>query len=134
MAGKKKKEKKTKQLDREPTFSIQDREKIKMLAGCGLRDEEIAAFFNKSEATLKRHCRDELSNGRIVAKASVQQTAFRVAQSGRCPAMTMFWLKTRCGWREKDNEKEDDGFDASKATTEELKRMRAKLKKKAKYN
>ena len=30
------------------------------------------------------------------------QTAFKMAISGKCPAMTIFWLKTRAGWSEKE--------------------------------
>ena len=27
-------------------------------------------------------------------------TAFQMANSGKFPVMTIFWLKTRCGWKE----------------------------------
>jgi hypothetical protein len=36
----------------------------------------------------------------------VMQTAFKMAVSGKTPAMTMFWLKTQAGWKEHQLEPE----------------------------
>lgn len=70
-------------------------------AGYGLKDEQIANLVGVSEATLKRHCAEELARGRLDAKAQVTQTAYRMATSGHNQAMTIFWLKVRCGWKER---------------------------------
>jgi len=41
-----------------------------------------------------------LDTAHIEATATVAQTAYNLAKSGKCPVMTMFWLKTQAGWRE----------------------------------
>jgi DNA-binding CsgD family transcriptional regulator len=74
---------------------------VEMLAGLGLRLDDIAAVKGMSDDTLKKHAADSLKKGRANAKAQVMQTAFKMAISGKCPAMTIFWLKTRAGWSEK---------------------------------
>lgn len=73
---------------------------VEKLAGYGMTDEDISKVVSMSEATLKRKFRDELDIGRALAKSKVQQTAFKMAISGKQPAMTMFWLKTQCHWKE----------------------------------
>ena len=75
---------------------------VEMLAGLGLRLDDIAAVKGMSDDTLKKHAADHLKKGRANAKAQVMQTAFKMAISGKCPAMTIFWLKTRAGWSEKE--------------------------------
>lgn len=50
-----------------------------------------------------------ISSGRSKAAAAVCETAFNMATSGAHPAMTMFWLKTRQGWREMGNEPAQGG-------------------------
>jgi len=42
--------------------------------------------------------------GVVEARAQVTQAAFKQATSGRDPASTMFWLKTRARWGVKDPE------------------------------
>jgi hypothetical protein len=73
---------------------------IETLAGLGLRFEDIALVKGMSSDTLKKYADDPLQRGRAKAKAQVMQTAYKMATSGKTPAMTMFWLKTRAGWRE----------------------------------
>lgn len=73
---------------------------VETLAGFGLTDDNIALVIGISEGTLKRRFREELDRGRALAKATVAQTAFKMATSGKQPAMTMFWLKTQCRWKE----------------------------------
>jgi hypothetical protein len=41
-----------------------------------------------------------LDIGAAKATAAVAQTLFKMASSGQCPAATIFWMKTRAGWRE----------------------------------
>ena len=64
-------------------------------------------MINCSINTLKRAYKEEIKNGKHIANMEIVLSAFQQAKSGRVPAMTMFWLKCRCGWREKA--KEDEG-------------------------
>lgn len=66
----------------------------------GFPHEEIADTLGISDETLRKHYREELDHGMTKANARVVQTAFQQATSGKSPAMTMFWLKTRLGWKE----------------------------------
>lgn len=86
-----------------PSFSPNEeqRQRVKALAGYGLSQEQIAAAMSiGSTATLRKHFRDELQRGPLEAQATVRRSLFRMASSGRHPAATMFWLKTRAGWSE----------------------------------
>ena len=53
-----------------------------------------------SDPTLRRAFRDELDKAGIEANAKVAEVCFKMATSGKVPAATFFWLKTRAGWRE----------------------------------
>lgn len=75
---------------------------VKSLAAYGINHEEIAQMIGlRSAKTLRRHFREELTRGSIEATAQVSQTLYQMATSGQEPACTMFWMKTRGGWREK---------------------------------
>ena len=67
-----------------------DLEEIEMMAGLGLRYEDIARIKGMSEDTLSKYGKEELSRGKAKAKAAVMQTAYKLAISGKHPAMTMF--------------------------------------------
>ena len=86
-------------------------EKIKTLAAFGLTDEQIAVVVAMTESTLKRKALLQLKEGRLMANVKVIESAYKQAVSGKCPAMTMFWLKCRLGWREVPR---DDATDAAK--------------------
>lgn len=77
-----------------------DRKTIRAAAGYGLTNAQVAVLVGMAQRTLERSCAAELSSGRVEASAQVQQTAFTMAMSGKVPAMTIFWLKVRCGWKE----------------------------------
>jgi len=66
----------------------------------GIPQDDIAAALGIAPDTLRKHYRDELDHGMTNANARVVRTAFEQATSGDSPAMTMFWLKTRMGWKE----------------------------------
>lgn len=106
-------------------ISSADKKKIRRLASYGLRDHDISAIFDFSEATLKRYCAEELKKGRAEAKSKVMLTAYEMATSGKSPTMTIFWLKTRCGWTEFDERNiQDKDADESKRTNYENTRDR----------
>lgn len=86
----------------------EDRQTVRKLAGYGLTQEQIAQVIvnpstNKpiSVDTLHKSMGTEFHEGHVTASAKVARTAFQMAVSGEAPAMTMFWLKTQCKWREK---------------------------------
>jgi|GEM_PF-1095190 len=82
------------------TLAEKELAEIETLAGLGLRFEDIALVKGMCLDTLKKYADEYLQRGRAKAKAQVMQTAYKMATSGKTPAMTMFWLKTRAGWRE----------------------------------
>lgn len=83
----------------EPTE--EQRRRVKSLSAYGIKQEHIAQMMGiRSPKTLRKHFRVELTRGAIEADAQVGQTLYQMATSGKHPAATIFWLKTRAGWRE----------------------------------
>lgn len=77
-----------------------EREQVEALTGYGMRADQIADVLGIARSTLFKHFADEIKRGGAVASSRVHQTAYQMATNGRQPAMTMFWLKCRAGWRE----------------------------------
>lgn len=76
------------------------RRRVKTLSGIGMRPDQICDVIGlRSVKTLRRHFAKELDAGRAEAIVNVQKTVFERAVSGRDPAMTIFALKVRAGWR-----------------------------------
>jgi len=75
-------------------------EEIEMMAGLGMKFDDIALIKGMSDDTLKKYAKEYLYRGKAKSKAVVMQTAYKLATSGKCPSMTMFWLKTQSAWRE----------------------------------
>ena len=81
----------------EPTDEL--RARVKSLVGFGVPQQQICTLIGiQSMKTLRKYFRSELARGEVEALAKVQQTAFRLATSGRNPRMTMQWLKRRAKW------------------------------------
>ena len=81
----------------EPTDEL--RRKVKVFVGCGVPQQQICHLIGiRSVKTLRKHFRVELELGPLEALAKVQQTAFRLATSGRSPRMTIRWLERRARW------------------------------------
>lgn len=84
-----------------------DLEQIEKFAGAGLTIHQIASILRVPKRTFERWqseseaIKEAIERGRSVAVHNVAATAYTLAVSGECPAMTMFYLKTRAGWREK---------------------------------
>lgn len=72
-----------------------------MLAGLGMRFEDIALIKGVCVETLHKYAGEALKRGKAKAKAQIMQGAYKMALSGKHPALTIFWLKTQCGWRER---------------------------------
>ena|SRR5579872_1328564 len=74
---------------------------VRSMAGYGVPQQDIATSVGlRSTKTLRKHFRKELDGGVVDAKAKVLQTLFKMAISGKHPAATIFWVKTRLAWRE----------------------------------
>jgi hypothetical protein len=76
------------------------REKVRHLAGLGVRQDDIARIVRCSPKTLRRRCRDDLDGGIAEANAIVSGSLFAAAKGGNVVAQ-IFWLKTRAQWRER---------------------------------
>ena len=75
------------------------RQKVKALAGVGLPQEKICILIGlRSTKTLRRYFSKELALGIAETCTRVAKTAYGLASSGKNPAMTIFYLKTRAGW------------------------------------
>ncbi len=85
----------------------EQRRQVRMLAGLGMKQAQIASLAGiHSAVTLRKHFRTELLEGQVAAAVKVRRTLYEMSVSGRNPAATMFWLKTRDGWSEKGKEPE----------------------------
>ena len=75
------------------------REKVRHLAGVGVRQDDIARIVGCAPKTLRKQCRDDLDRGVAEANAMVSGYLFAAAKAGNVRAQ-IFWLKTRARWRE----------------------------------
>lgn len=82
-------------------FAVTDavRERVRYLAGVGVRQEDIAKIIGCDPKTLRKRLRDELDRGVAEANATISGHLFAAAKSGNITAQ-IFWLKTRANWRE----------------------------------
>ena len=76
------------------------REKVRHLAGVGVRQDDIAKIIGCAPKTLRKRCRDDLDRGVAEANAMVSGYLFANAKAGNVAAQ-IFWLKTRAHWRER---------------------------------
>src|SRR5215471_8330638 len=76
------------------------REKVRHLAGLGVRQDDIARIVRCSPKTLRKRCRDDLDCGVAEANAIVSDSLFAAAKAGNIAAQ-IFWLKSRAQWRER---------------------------------
>jgi len=79
-----------------PSFkpTAEQRKMVKSMAALGLTHEQMAiAIGIRSPKTVRRHFRKQLNAGHAEAIATVSSVAFEMAQSGKYPSMTRFWLR-----------------------------------------
>ena len=81
------------------------REKVRHLAGVGVRQDDIARIIGCAPKTLRKRCRDDLDRGVAEANAMVSGSLFAAAKGGNVVAQ-IFWLKTRAQWRESAAQRE----------------------------
>ena len=86
-------------LSFEPT--VEQRRTVQVLSGIGVPQEQIALIVGIDPKTLRKTCREDLDRGMAEANVRVGQTLFAMATRGDNTAATIFWMKARAGWREK---------------------------------
>lgn len=115
-------------------FDAKEIERIEEMAGVGMTVEQMAHVVGVSKATFERRQNDQpevheaVSKGRSIAARAVMKTAYEMAVSGECPTMTIFWLKTRQGWKEPKEPDPNDLF-KDKSIGELIELVRALLPK-----
>jgi hypothetical protein len=83
------------------TPTDEQRRMVKAMAGYGVPHDDISRVVRCSPPTLRKWFRDELDTATIEANARVAQTLYQQATTPGNIAATIFWLKARAGWREK---------------------------------
>jgi hypothetical protein len=86
------------------------RDTVSLHAMVGTPQETIASILNIDAKTLRKYYREELDHALAKANATIGGSLFNKAKNGDTAAQT-FWLKTRAGFREKQdiNHTSDDG-------------------------
>jgi hypothetical protein len=79
----------------------EQRRVVKTMAAYGIPQEAIARVVQCSEPTLRRAYRAELDTAVHEANARVAQCLYQQATTPGNVAASIFWLKARAGWREK---------------------------------
>jgi hypothetical protein len=74
---------------------------VRAMAGYGVPHDDIGRIVKCSPPTLRKRFRDELDLGNAEANAKVAQTLYQQATTPGNIAASIFWLKARAGWREK---------------------------------
>ena len=113
------------------------RGQVDAYASCGASHASIAKVIGIDEKTLRKHYAGELDVAAIKANAAVGRTAFLMATGGprrlwrqAVPSMTIFWLKTRMGWKETAQVQHTGAvgsYDYSKLSDDDLARLDAIL-------
>lgn len=95
------------------TYKPDDRTKkqVTLMAGIGLRHDEIAKIIGTSDETLRKYYKKELESAKSVLNMQVANNLFRIATSAEKGAVSaaIFWMKTRAGWRETIDISNEDG-------------------------
>lgn len=76
------------------------RQLVQLHATVGTTQEDIGRILGIDRKTLRKYYRDELDVGLVKANAAIGGALFNKAKGGDTTAM-IFWMKTRAGWREK---------------------------------
>lgn len=77
----------------------EERKRIRMYAGLGLAQEQIATLIGRCVDTLAKYCRADLDEGAAEAKAKVGGAIVKAALNGNMTA-AIFYAKTQMGWKE----------------------------------
>jgi len=77
----------------------EDREKVTRMGNMGTPQTDIAKVMGISPKTLRKNFRKELTASGIEATFNVVETLYKMATSGTNTAASIFWAKTRGGFR-----------------------------------
>ncbi len=77
---------------------------VHAMAGYGVPQDDIAVVIGITSRTLRKHFRHELDVAVIEANRRVAQCLFKQATTPGNIGASIFWLKARAGWREKQVE------------------------------
>jgi transposase len=106
---------------------------VEVLVAGGTPKRTIARAMGIGMNTLRKRYKVELDTGLEMANSKVVRRLYRLIEQGSTPA-TIFWLKTRAGWKEGQTieiEKKPDqpSIDYSKLSQSERDNLRAILEK-----
>jgi len=87
----------------------ENQKQVFLWAKYGVPVPDMARMINLSEMTINKHFADVIEAGRSHAHTKVRETLWEMATSGEHPAMTIFYCKTRLGFREVDRETVSNG-------------------------
>lgn len=73
---------------------------IQAMAQYGMPQKAIAGAVGLSVTTLNKLYREELEAGSTAANMKVAQSLYESCVVERNVAAQIFWMKTRCGWKE----------------------------------
>lgn len=73
---------------------------VSMIQG-GSTQKDIAKHLGVSLNTLKKYCKEHIGSATAMRHGFVVGKLMTLIKAGNVPA-TLFYLKTRCGWREQD--------------------------------
>lgn len=81
--------------------TVQTRKMVGAMAAV-VTQEEIAIVLDIDTKTLRKHYREELDRGLIIANSKVGANLYKIATGKGREAVTaaIFWLKTRASWSE----------------------------------
>ncbi len=96
-----------------------ERRQVEAMAGYGIPEADIARVLGIDPKTLRKHYREELDTGHVLANAKVAESLFRKATGDHRQAVTaaIFWLKTRAGWKETSVHEVNGGFPQPRTET-----------------
>lgn len=92
---------KSKRGRKELEFDEKDKELASFMKLAGRTDKEIAAYFGITAPTYRKHFRDHVSTRKSELDGLVVSKLFSLIKKGNTAA-TIFYLKTRLGWSEKN--------------------------------
>jgi hypothetical protein len=81
-------------------FNQDQADRIEKLAAIGLNKEHIMAVEQMGESVMYKLYGDYIKRGKARGIAAVATTLYNKAVKGDCPAMTIFFLKVRGGWKD----------------------------------
>jgi hypothetical protein len=95
------------------------RERVRHLAGVGVRQDDIAKIIGCAPKTLRKRLRGELDRGIAEATATIAGYLFAAAKAGNIAAI-IFWLKTQARWREPTSADEPTSASGGESNSEVL--------------